>query len=85
MLQSNTWRTATVAGRWIILGSILGFLTAVGIFIWMFSQGRCRPNTLKKDNVKFALPIDSSPLKFSIKEVYFAINNLHMKTSLAKE
>ncbi|XP_074369309.1 proline-rich receptor-like protein kinase PERK3 [Apium graveolens] len=64
--------------RWILLGSLVGILIAVVIFIWRFSRGRCKLNTSAKDNeLEFALPIDSSHLKFSIKEVYFATNNLH--------
>ncbi|KAK1404451.1 proline-rich receptor-like protein kinase PERK3 [Heracleum sosnowskyi] len=65
--------------RWILVGSFVGILIAVVIFIWLFSRGRCKPNTSGKDNaLKFALPVDSSPLKFSIKEVYFATDNLHI-------
>ncbi|XP_063947442.1 serine/threonine-protein kinase PBL35 isoform X2 [Daucus carota subsp. sativus] len=68
----------TSTRRWILVGSIAGVLIAVIISIWMFSRGWCTPNATVKDNApKFALQIDSIHLEFSIKEVYFATNNLH--------
>ncbi|KAK1383774.1 proline-rich receptor-like protein kinase PERK3 [Heracleum sosnowskyi] len=62
----------------IIFGIALGILMVVIIPIYLFSRGCCKPNTRKKDDaLRFALPKDSGHLKFSIKEVYSATNNLH--------
>ncbi|WOG93397.1 hypothetical protein DCAR_0312681 [Daucus carota subsp. sativus] len=77
--------TEISSGTRILYGIIAGIFTLIIISIYIFLRGWCRPRTTEMDDaMKFALPKDSGHLKFSIKEVYSATNNLHAKNFIGE-